>query len=585
MRLRVLAILAGAVFAQAQPTTQAKGRISGKVVNSLTGEPLRKARVTVSGMRAFTTTGQTQGGLGAVGVMSAAGAGGRGGNAMQSFQVSAATDSAGGFTFDSLDAGRYTLSAQRQGFQTVATAAGRTATANLEPGGEVRDVVLKLEPFGVVSGRVRDDDGDSVRNVQVALLAYQYTQNGRQLTSRSTASTNDLGEYRLYDVPAGKYYLRATPNAGGIITNSADEQTLAPAYYPGVPEPASAAQLEVQPGQEIRGIELALRRVRGATVRGRVIRPPELAPQMQQGTVIRTQVMGVTVMQMTGDMGGISARGATTDAQGNFEARGLAPGNFIFASQAMVGEKRYSARVSVQVGQADIDGIELRPAPPLEVNGTIRLEGNAKPMFANGRVMLQSRDSGYSQAYSAQTKEDGTFTIKNVEAGAYRITASLPLAAAAAGQGSAPTPLYLKSVRCGNADATESGVDFTGGSACDLTVTFSANGGQIEGTVERDSSDSQQQQQVIVTIVPDGPRRGTDNLPVSGAGANGSFRLAGIAPGTYKVFAWDGARVDLNAVRYDPEYSKPYESQGQTVRITENAKESLTLKLVNVEKR
>ena len=46
--------------------------------------------------------------------------------------------------------------------------------------------------------------------------------------------------------------------------------------------------------------------------------------------------------------------------------------------------------------------------------------------------------------------------------------------------------LFVKCIRCGPADVTESGVDLTGGAGCDLAITVSANGGHIEGTVEDD---------------------------------------------------------------------------------------------------
>ena len=63
-----------------------------------------------------------------------------------------------------------------------------------------------------------------------------------------------------------------------------------------------------------------------------------------------------------------------------------------------------------------------------------------------------------------------------------------------------------------------------------------------------------------------------------GVSQQGSFTISGIAPGAYKLYAWED--VDTNAVRYDPDFLKPYEALGQTVQISEGASEHVTVKLI-----
>ena len=62
------------------------------------------------------------------------------------------------------------------------------------------------------------------------------------------------------------------------------------------------------------------------------------------------------------------------------------------------------------------------------------------------------------------------------------------------------------------------------------------------------------------------------------ASPQGLFVIAGIAPGAYKLYAWED--VDANAVRYDPDFLKPYEARGQAVQISESASERVTVKLI-----
>ena len=66
----------------------------------------------------------------------------------------------------------------------------------------------------------------------------------------------------------------------------------------------------------------------------------------------------------------------------------------------------------------------------------------------------------------------GDFTIPDLFAGRYRVIADLP-----------PAPYYLDSIRLGDRDALEAGVQILSG-AQPLTVTYKRNGGTVRGTVE-----------------------------------------------------------------------------------------------------
>ena len=67
---------------------------------------------------------------------------------------------------------------------------------------------MRLVPYGSISGSVLDEDGDPIRAMSVAAMTWHYTTSGRELQEVRTASSNDLGEFRIFDVPAGKYFLK-----------------------------------------------------------------------------------------------------------------------------------------------------------------------------------------------------------------------------------------------------------------------------------------------------------------------------------------------------------------------------------------
>ena len=55
-------------------------------------------------------------------------------------------------------------------------------------------------------------------------------------------------------------------------------------------------------------------------------------------------------------------------------------------------------------------------------------------------------------------------------------------------------------------------------------------------------------------------------------------KFVGIAPGSFRLYAWEA--VDFNAVRYDPDFVKPYEDLGRSLEIVEAARENVSLQQI-----
>src|SRR5262249_7396089 len=115
--------------------------------------------------------------------------------------------------------------------------------------------------------------------VQVQAMRYRYVQGRKQLSTFGQATTNDLGEYRIFGLAADRYFLTATYRANTIVEPAVDrsnDQTIdedyAPIYYPNSFGVDSAARIAVSPGQELRGIDFALSRTHAVHIRGRVNR-------------------------------------------------------------------------------------------------------------------------------------------------------------------------------------------------------------------------------------------------------------------------------------------------------------------------
>src|SRR5206468_664923 len=103
-----------------------------------------------------------------------------------------------------------------------------------------------------VSGRVLDNSGRPAVGTPVQVLRVSYNANGRRITQQVTSSavTNDRGDYRLFWIPPGQYYLvagddtaavpdRAPPSSAstlGMSPNVVPGKEFAITFYPGVPD-------------------------------------------------------------------------------------------------------------------------------------------------------------------------------------------------------------------------------------------------------------------------------------------------------------------------------------------------------------
>jgi len=219
----------------------------------------------------------------------------------------------------------------------------------------------------------------------------------------------------------------------------------------------------------MQGINRTLRPTKAANIRGRVMNP---------GNNVMVGLMK--------DGGGHSM--GVNEPDGKFEGQGVSPGSYILTAASTVSGRNYSARLPIQVGAADLEGIELHLMPPMEISGQIRVEGKTSAKLSGLSVNLEGGDQGASEA-GGGTKEDGSFTFEDLPPAVYQISPFLP------------EDLYLKAVLWSGGNVMQSGIDLTKGAAeSKLVVVLSANGGQIDGVVEDDQSAPAVK--AMVTLVP-----------------------------------------------------------------------------------
>ncbi len=252
-------LVIAAMLAQAAAGSGAegpKGSIQGTVVNEVTGAPVKKARVHL-----YRRDGPAQ-------------------------QENAVTDASGGFSFSGLPAGKYRVQADHPEYSgSAAERAGHYGVeVILQPGDDKTGVAIALTPMAAVSGKVTDEEGDPVSYCAVEAMRFQWQRGKKALTAEQNVQTNDKGEYRIYNLEAGRYYLRFStnqeipqPHALMPAKDAAGLPQLgyATVFYPGTADVSGAARVNLAAGAELRGIDVRLRKEKAFPIRGTVEGPAE----------------------------------------------------------------------------------------------------------------------------------------------------------------------------------------------------------------------------------------------------------------------------------------------------------------------
>ena len=359
---------------QQQPQTEVQpedyARLEGTVYDANTGAPLAKARISMYGIGSRSRD-----------------------------RLAVTTDADGRFLFSKVEPGQYRLSAGRNRYATQsygAEAPGRPGTPlTIAPGTYVKDIAFKLLPAAVVTGRVVDEDGEPAVYVQVQTLKYRYIGSRRELTPTGpAATTNDLGEYRLFGVSPGKYYVAATYrerfSRESMMGMSAVEQdsTYPTVYYPGVLDVSQTAPIVLRAGEERSSVDFSLMRVRAVRVKGKVVTGAGVAAPA--GTTVN--LMPKDAKSFTGMFHRFNSVDRRT---GTFEMKGVQPGSYVLTAMTRRGRERLYARQDIEVGGTNVEGVVLVLGPGIKLSGSVELEGEAPAGVAleNMRVYTQPTES------------------------------------------------------------------------------------------------------------------------------------------------------------------------------------------------
>jgi uncharacterized GH25 family protein len=509
--------------------------LEGQVFNGATGAPLKKATVSLNGLGA-----RPAGGMPA--------------------RFTKETDDQGRFSFTALEAGRYQLSVTRSGFLRQSYGARKYSSNGtpiaLAPDQHVKDIVFKLSPQSVITGKVLDEDGDPVAGVQVRALKFQYQGGKKTWTQVAGGQTSDIGEFRIPGLDPGRYLVATSSRnqSNPMQTATAEplpkmaEMAYAATYYPSTMDSSNAVPVDVGAGGETRGIDIRLRKAPVFRIRGKVANVP-----------------GGRVMVMITPKEGVPSAPAMSQAappEYRFEIRNVSPGSYVLHAQMGNGNQQAVAFQEVQVGTQHIDGVVLAVAGGNDIPGTVKVEDAtaAVPMPNLSVFLLPAIPIGAPAR--AKAADDLKFTLKNVPPLHYKVSVS-----------GVPDTCFVKSIRYGGQPVPDEGVDFLGSGA--LEVILSATAAEVDGAVV--DKDGKPVAGAIVALISKGS---ATDIQSRSTDENGAAMFKGLKPGEYKLIAWE----DIPRGAYqDPEFVKPYEGRGETVKLDASARQAIQLKVIPAE--
>lgn len=543
-----LLVLAGAVSAQEVPAAKETGKASleGRVVKEPGGEPVKKAIIELIGQ-----------------------------NQQENGNYTATSDQEGLFEIHGIEPGRYQMFAERTGFIEVDQKRRRSRglCLSFSAGQKLRDQTLHMLAAAILTGRVLDEDGDPISDADVRIFRRKFGTKGLRFEPVGEIRSNDLGEFRIGGLPAGKYFVSVTPpinfpNLLGVQKSGVKEAPTAQTayvttFYPSATDRTQAAPIELHAGEET-PIDFSLARVHIVKIRGSVAGLPADA---EAAVLIQAQ-----------DSYAITFA-SKVDKQGKFEISQVAPGLYTIIATTPMGDSPLSAPRTIQVGDVDMDGIALAPLAGTLIRGKLHFDGKVKP-GAYDNVVVSRIDGGdeFSDMIPfasdgigtlppvAQVQPDGSFELKDVPPGTYEVEFSSPTKAL---QG-----YLVDSVVLGAKDVVETGLKANGGTLT-IDVTLKAVAGEVNGIVR---NKSEPVPGAIVVAVPEEKYRKRENhYKKCITDQQGRFSLAGLRPGNYTLYAWEVLEGDEYL---DPDFLKEFESQGTAIKADKSSRDTVELKVI-----
>ena len=541
----VLGVLFGPVALVGQPppppppprddssATPRTGTIRGRVLTADTGDPIRNARVALND---------------------------------DEHVAAALSDGDGRFTLTAITAGQHVVSAAKTGYATTifgARGTSRPIRVEVATGGGVDGIDVRMPKGGAISGRVVDEAGDPLP--LTTILAEQIIRiNGHIDTRRiRMVETDDLGEYRIFGLSAGRYVVSVVRVGGdlgpGLPVDVEGNTTWTHSYYPGVAGLAQAQAIAVRSGDDVTGIDFTSSPARRPTVSVTV---SDASGNPADAQISFGSDSALAVSNFIMGTGPSSGTVMSSLDQGNWTVLASGPKGVGVAHVSLGSEDAAVAITLIKGG---------RLAGRVATDGTPLPSGTSIELDAFPTDPALARAGAFARPASGRMNADGTFELTGL-IGAREVRLR-----------NAPRGWTLKDVVAGGRSLLDAPPEFAGGEDITGVVVILSNrhselaGHLVSGTAPSSRTDYS----VLVFaedrgLMRDARRWARWVRPNFGGG----FIVDDLLPGTYLAVAVPADDVDETQWQ-NADYLDRFRSRAARVTLADREKKSIVLEMVD----
>jgi protocatechuate 3,4-dioxygenase beta subunit len=518
----------GSSAEQAQ-SSAAVFQIAGTIVNSIGGNPLGRARVSIL-------------------------------DAHNPKNVqSMVTSEDGRFEFK-VSPGKYALQGAKRGFITASydEHEGFSTAIVTGAGFDTGSLVLRLAPSALLSGRILDELGDPLRQATVSLYREDRRIGIGRILKFRAVPTDDQGEYEFASLDAGSYFISATatpwyalhpltarqPGTENLPT--AFDRSLDVAYpvtyYGDSTDPDDATPIPIRGGDHLQA-DIHLNPVPALHLLFHVPDNGEHGIRMPQ--LQKPSFDGMDVAQ-NGGMQQVSP--------GLFEITGVAPGRYSVRMWGH-GEGNQTNEVDVTDNGQELDASGAEHVATVKAKVQVVGQTTLPP-----QIEIALRNSKMRLAAWQGMDEKGEVEFRDLAPGTYDVLA-----------GSRAKAYTVMRITGDNGVISEHTLNVAAGSSVTISLSLVGGAVNVEGFAKRGGKPASG---AMVVLVPKEPESHRDLFRRDQSDQDGSFSLPSVIPGAYTIVAIENG--------WDLDWSRPgviahYAKRGQDVTITGRTQSAMHL--------
>lgn len=481
---------------------------------------------------------------------------------------SATTDADGRYEIGDLPAGRFFVSAMKGGYVSIAHGQRRVnergRPIELDGRQQISNVDFTLPRGSVIAGRVTDEFGDPVAHLAVSAMQYGYFSGRRQLLPSGRAVTDDRGQYRIFGLPPGDYYVSASGDSvAGVRMDARPE--VAATYYPGTPALDEAERVRLGVGEENTSVSFAVLPARTVTISGIVLESS--GARARSGFImVQPDSRGAPMFTMRG--------GGMVRPDGTFRLANVSPGDYIL--HVNLGdrprEESESARVPISASSEDISGLTIVTSPGTRVTGQLVFETAPPESVRPSDFMffVRTEDPFMGSGAGPFTPEDDWSFETTARASPVFIQSVR-----------APDGWVLKAVLHGGVDVIDTGLEIRSAQGLEgLQLVVSNRFSTLTGTAA--TAEGRAATDYTVVVFADDATRWTPMSRYVATGRpnqRGTFEVSKLPPGRYLAAAVDYLE---EGQQNDPEYLEILRAYAMPFELGDGERRTLKLELVTV---